>query len=77
MKVTPYFARRRKDRSYLRDEWIKEAWDKPEYAELQPDGRKRHYIYIREHQKFLRVVFEGEMVHNAFLDSAFTRKQRH
>ena len=77
MKTTLYFDRRRNDRLYLRDEWLKEAWEKPEYVELQPDGRKRHYIYIPEHQKYLRVVFEGEMVHNAFLDSAFTRKQRH
>jgi len=75
MKTTPYFDRRRKDRMYLRDEWLAEAWDKPVHVETQPDGRKQHYIYIPQHQKYLRVVFEGEMVHNAFLDSNFTRKR--
>jgi hypothetical protein len=77
MKTTHYFDRRRLDRPYLRDEWLKQAQENPEYVELQLDGRKRHYIYISEHQKYLRVVFEGEMVHNAFLDTAFTRKKSH
>lgn len=75
MKTTPYFDRRRKDRPYLRDEWLEIAREKPFYTEKQADGRMRHYIYIPEHDKYLRVVFEGEMVHNAFLDSAFTRKK--
>ena len=75
MKTTSYFDRRRNDRSYVRDEWLVEALEKPFHVEIQPDGRKRHYIYIAEHKKYLRVVFEGEMVHNAFFDSGFTRKR--
>ncbi|MDX2074624.1 MAG: hypothetical protein SFX19_09730 [Alphaproteobacteria bacterium] len=75
MKTTLYFDRRRNDRPYLRDEWLEMARETPFHVETQPDGRKRHYIYISEHQKYLRVVFEGEMVHNAFFDSAFTRKR--
>lgn len=38
MKTTPYFNRRRKDRPYLRDEWLSEAWEKPIHVEMQPDG---------------------------------------
>lgn len=77
MKTTPYFDRRRKekDRAYIRDEWLTEARERPFYREKQPDGRMRHYIYIPEHKKYLRVVFEGEMVHNAFLDRNFTAKR--
>jgi hypothetical protein len=75
MEVTQYFAGRRKDRPYLQDKWLQKALDEPEYVEVQPDGRKRHYIYISEYDKYLRVVFEGEMVHNAFLDRRFKGKR--
>ena len=71
IKTTDYFTRRRKDRPYLQDEWLVRAWHAPEYVETQPDGRVRHYIYVKEHDKYLRVVFEGDLVHNAFLDRNF------
>lgn len=61
-------------RPYLRDEWLLEAWQKPLYVEVQPDGRERHYIYLTEYGKYLRVVFEGKFVHNAFLDRRFKPK---
>jgi hypothetical protein len=75
MKTTAYFDRRRKDRPLVKDEWLEEAWERPFHIEEQSDGRKRHYLYIPERGKYLRVVFEGEMVHNAFLDRGFTRKR--
>ena len=42
--------------------------------EIQPDGRIRHWLYIQELGKFLRVVTlaDGETVHNAFPDRDFT-----
>lgn len=58
-------------RPYLRDEWIVQAFENPIYKEQQPNGRWRHYIYIAEFGKYLRVVFDGEIVHNAFLDRGF------
>lgn len=45
----------------------------PAYCEVQPDGRIRHWIYIEELGKYLRVVTleDGITVHNAFPDRDF------
>jgi len=45
----------------------------PVYSEIQPDGRIRHWIFIPELGKYLRVVTldDGETVHNAFPDRNF------
>lgn len=75
MKTTRYFETvSRLRRPYLKDEWLQEARDNPLYIEVQPDGRKRHFIYIAEYNKYLRVVFDGDFVHNAFLDRRFKPK---
>ncbi len=77
MKTTPYFEfsvrRRRPD---LKDEWIERALAQPEYTEVQPNGRIRHYIYIEECGKFLRVVVDNGAVLNAFLDRRFKPKRQ-
>jgi hypothetical protein len=41
--------------------------------EVQPDGRIRHWVYIAELDRFLRVVTleDGETVLNAFPDRDF------
>lgn len=41
--------------------------------ETQPDGRIRHWVFISELDKYLRVVTleDGETVHNAFPDRNF------
>ncbi len=43
--------------------------------EVQEDGRIRRWIYIKEADKYLRVVFlqDGETVHNAFFDRNFKK----
>ena len=48
----------------------------PEYAEIQPDGRIRHWRYIDELGKYLRVITlgDGETLHNAFPDRRFKPK---
>ena len=75
MKKTNYYSNTvLTRRPYLREEWLKEAWEAPLYVETQPDGRKRHFIYISEYDKYLRVVFEDDFVHNAFLDRRFKLK---
>jgi hypothetical protein len=72
METTRYFEMKvRVKRPYLQDAWLKEAWEHPIHREIQENGRVRHFIYIAELDKFLRVVFEGKMVHNAFLDRGF------
>lgn len=72
MKTTRYFETNvRARRPYLQDSWLKEAWEHPIHTEIQENGRVRHFIYLPELDKFLRVVFEGGIVHNAFLDRGF------
>ena len=72
LQTSSYFESSvRKRRPYLRDEWLIQAREQPIYKEAQPNGRMRHFIYIAESDKYLRVVFEGEIVHNAFLDRRF------
>lgn len=48
-----------------------------EYTEQQDDGRIRHYGFVPELGKYLRVVIleDGETVHNAMPDRNFAREQ--
>jgi hypothetical protein len=75
MLTTDYF---RNDvlvkRPYLREEWLLLALEKPYHKEVQPDdGRVRHWVWITELERYLRVVTldDGKTVHNAFPDRRF------
>ena len=71
MKTTRYFEEQiLSKRRYLRREWCQEALGRPLRKEVQPDGRIRHWIFVTELGKYLRVVTlaDGETVHNAFPD---------
>ena len=62
-------------RPYLREEWIAMALQSPVRREIQADdGRIRHWIWIEELDRHLRVVTlaDGKTVHNAFPDRRFT-----
>ena len=75
IKCTKYFLaiRNRPDRAAIKIEWIAEAIANPLFAERQKDGRVRHWVWVEEVQKFLRVVLlpDRETVHNAFFDRGF------
>ena len=75
MKFTGYFlyTRSRADRSCIKEEWIRNAIDKPLRVEVQKDGRIRKWIYVEEIDKYLRVILlsDGVTVHNAFFDRSF------
>ena len=60
-------------RRYIRREWCESALAQPVRREKQPDGRIRHWIFVPEIAKYLRVITleDGETVHNAFPDRAF------
>ena len=80
MKTTRYFQ---EDilggkRSYIKREWCEAILRNPEYTEAQEDGRIRHWGYIEEIGKFLRVVTleNRETVHNAMPDRSYTPRQR-
>lgn len=57
-------------RPYIKTEWCIKA--KTDYVDkiIQEDGRIRYWIYIEEHDKYLRVVYleDNLTVHNAFFD---------
>ena len=72
MKTTAYYEYSvRKRRPEIKDEWVEKALSQPDHVQPQAGGRIRHYLYIEEYGKFLRVVIEDGKVHNAFLDRRF------
>jgi hypothetical protein len=75
MKTTNYFDTSvMVRRPYLRNEWIEYVLANPVRREVQANGRIRHWAFIVELDKYLRVVTEpdGETVHNAFPDRGFS-----
>lgn len=75
IKCTQYFLsiRERPDRAAIRVKWIAAAIANPLSAETQKDGRIRHWIWVEEVHRYLRVILldDGETVHNAFFDRGF------
>ena len=50
----------------------------PLRREVQTDGRVRYWIFVKELEKYLRIVTlaDGETVHNAFPDRDFQEARR-
>jgi hypothetical protein len=74
MKTTRYFEEQvLRKRPYIQREWCQRALSSPIRREIQADGRIRHWIFVPELGKALRVVTleDGETVHNAFPDRNF------
>jgi hypothetical protein len=74
--TTEYFraVRIRPDRAIIRDEWIRQAIERPVRETIQTDGRVRRWALIREAgDRALRVVLlpDQSTVHNAFFDRTF------
>jgi len=77
VKYTDYFlyTRNRKDRAAIKDEYIEYVINNYEKEEIQEDGRIRRWAFIKEENKFLRVIIlpDGLTVHNAFYDRNYRR----
>ena len=75
MKTTSYFrhTRIRRDRAWIKDEWIEEVMNSPVATKIQSDGRIQRWGFVGEVSKYLRVITlsDGETVHNAFFDRGF------
>ena len=74
MKTTAYFRNNvMARRPYLREEWIAWVLENPVLTQRQENGRIRYWAFVRELDRYLRVVTEpdGETVHNAFPDRGF------
>ena len=67
------YTRNRPDRLSIKEEWIQNAIDNPSRTEVQKDGRIRKWIYVKEVDKYLRIILlsDGTTVHNAFFDRGF------
>ena len=74
---TAYFAEAmsRPDRLAIDLDDVKRGLEQPTYSSVQPDGRRRHWIWAASQRRWLRVIVEpdGETVHNAFFDRNFKR----
>jgi hypothetical protein len=73
---TRYFEMKvmaRPDRQEIDLDEVKRALEHPMYRSVQPDGRFRHWVWVEQLQRWLRVVIEadGETVHNTFFDRNF------
>jgi len=75
MKFTEYFlyTRNRPDRSGIKEEWIQNGMDNPLRTEIQKDGRIRKWVYVKDVDRYLRIILlsDGVTVHNAFFDRGF------
>ncbi|GAB5465905.1 MAG: hypothetical protein Kapaf2KO_13410 [Candidatus Kapaibacteriales bacterium] len=74
MKQTEYFKNKvLQKRPYIKLDWIVEVLNNPIRITVQDDNRIKHWAYIEELGKYLRVVTleDGETVHNAFPDRDF------
>lgn len=74
MQTTRYFREQvLRKRPYIRSEWCERVLSGPLRTSAQEDGRIRHWGYIAEARKYLRVVTleDGSTVHNAFFDRDF------
>jgi predicted ATPase len=75
IRCTQYFLsiRKRPDRAAIKVEWITAAILNPLVVETQSDGRIRHWAWVEEVHRYLRVILldDEETVHNAFFDRGF------
>ncbi len=75
MKTTQYFkyTRKRPDRAWIKEDWIRFVIENAEKTEVQSDNRIRKWAKISEVDKYLRVILleDGKTIHNAFFDSSF------
>ena len=78
MEQTEYFKRRvLGERPYIELAWCEATVREPEAAEVQADGRVRHWRFVPELGKYLRVVTleDRETLHNAFPDRSFKPRE--
>ena len=77
--TTPYFREQvLRKRPYLRLEWCAAVLAHPLVRETQPGGRIRHWAFVSELGRYLRVVTleDGQTVHNAFPDRNFDPEKK-
>lgn len=75
MQFSDYFqyTRLREDRKHINMDWIEQAFYYPMKTQIQKDGRTKHWAYISEVDKYLRIIVleDNLTIHNAFFDRSF------
>ena len=73
LPTTEHFEDRMRDRPEIRREWCELAVRQPLQVQVQENGNIRHWIYIMELDKYIRVVTlpDGTTLHTAFPDHHF------
>lgn len=77
--TTRYFREQvLRKRPYLRLEWCAAVIASPLMRESQSDGRIRHWAFVPELGRYLRVVTlaDGQTIHNAFADRNFEPEKK-
>jgi len=67
-------VRTRPDRAIIRNDWIRQAIERPVRESIQADGRVRRWVLIpKAGGRALRIVLLPDQltVHNAFFDRTF------
>lgn len=54
-------------------DWIEDAYNHPDYEQIQADDRIRRWRFIKEADKYLCIIAleDGETIHKAFFDRDF------
>ncbi len=68
LKFTAYYRSDRRDHPEVQDEWVAYVLAKPTHSRYE-EGRMVHWRYIKERGHWLKVIVEGDEVHNAYIDS--------
>jgi hypothetical protein len=63
----------RPDRRPIDLDDVKRGLVRPTYRLVQPNGRRRHWVWVEPQQRWLRIIAEpdAETVHSAFFDRNF------
>ena len=69
METTRYYDTEvKRKHPNIEDEWVERVVSNPYCTDVQSDGRIRYYGYIKEEEKWLRVVVDDGKLHNRFFD---------
>ncbi len=75
METIGYYENQaRRNHPEIRDEWVEQVVANPHHTEIQDDGRVRHYGYIAEAGRWIRVVLDEGKLLNRFFDRGALRK---
>ena len=75
METTDYYdGEVQRKHPEVRPEWVERVVANPHHTEIQDDGRVRHYGYIAEAGRWVRVILDDGKLLNRFFDRGALRK---